>query len=205
MELSRDRYVVNNEWYVEKLVKKIMRSMSIDDMRKAAYDGLTNHYIEQDQSFVDDYYEMFPEEDPELNVVKEEEIDKIVYYHGNHSNPCVVGEVVIPAFMKDGSLRGYNIIAVTHKMEYEDYGDELSDLTKMWDANVEVEVLGVDRYDTDYDSCIHIPLNLGEHTTLANQVLKQILIDNNVEFVTLSRSLDDKITIEEFLNYLNNV
>ena len=206
MKLSRDKYVPNTEVYVEKLVRKVLEKMDFDTMWQSAYQGLTNHYIDNDQCFVDDYYETFPNEDPELNVVQEEKVEeKIIYYHGHHSNPCIVGEIVIPEFRKNGSFRGYNVIAVTHKMAFEDYGDELSDVTKMWDAHVEVEVLGIDRYDTDYDSCIHIPLNVGEHTTLANQVLDQILIDNNVEFVILSEAFDNQVSLEEFSGYLKNV
>jgi len=202
MELSRDKYVANTEVYVEKLVRKVMENMSIDDLRKAAYDGLTNHYIDNDQCFVEDYYETFPEEDPGERCEKEEKVlDKVIYYHGRHSNPCVVGEVVIPEFEKDGSLRGYDIIAVTHKMECEDYGDDLSDVTKMWDAHVQVEVLGFDRYDTDYDSCIHIPLGIGEHTALVNQVLKQVLLDRGVEFIVLP-GLANRYTLEEFGYFL---
>lgn len=207
MRFSRDKYVANTEVYVEKLVRKVMENMDSDLLWQTACQGLTNHYIDNDQCFVKDYYETFPEEDPELNNVQEEKVlDKFIYYHGGHSNPCVVGEIVIPEFRKDGSLRGYNIIAVTHKMEYKDYGDDLSDVTKMWDAHVQVEVLavGVDRYDTDYDSCIHIPLALGDHAALFNQVLKQVLLDRGIEFVKIS-GIENRYTLEEFGYLLENV
>ena len=204
--LSRDKYVANSTENVEKLVRKVMEGMDFETVRQSAVMGLTNHYFDNDQCFVEDYYEKFPEEDPDERCEKEEKVlDKVIYYHGRHSNPCVVGEVVIPEFEKDGSLRGYDLIAVTHKMKCEDYGDDLSDVTKMWDANVQVEVLGFDRYDTDYDSCIHIPLDLGEHTALANQVLKQVLLDRGVEFVSFSSTLGEKITIEEFCLSLDKV
>jgi len=197
MKLSRDKYVANTEVYVEKLVRKVMEDMDFDTMWQSAYNGLTNHYIDNDQCFVEDYYETFPEEDPERNGVQEkEEVNKIIYFHGHHSNPCVVGEICIPGD------RGSEVIVITHNMIYEDYGDNLCDVTKVWDANVQVELLGFDRYDTDYDTCIHIPLNLGEHTALTNQVLKQILLNNNIELVSFG-SKDDLISTRNFLeNYL---
>jgi len=196
MALSRDKYVPNTTENVEKLVRKVMESMDFDTMRQSAYQGLTNHYIDQDQSFIEDYYETFPDEDPELNDVQEEEdLDKIVYYHDNHSNPCVVGEICIPGD------RGSEVIVITHSMVYEDYGDNLCDITKVWDSHVQVESLGFDRYDTDYDTCIHIPLDIGEHTALANQVLRQILLDNNVEVVKLP-DLANQFSLEEFSRFI---
>jgi hypothetical protein len=109
--------------------------------------------------------------------------DKIIYYHG-HSNPCVVGEICIPTNLEQDPS-GFEVIAITHNMIYQDYGDSLSDITKIWDAHVQIELTNINRYDTDYDSCIHIPLNIGEYTTLSNQILKQILLDNNVRFVII--------------------
>ena len=205
MKLSRDKYVANTEVYVEKLVRKVMENMSIDDVRKAAYDGLTNHYIDNDQCFVEDYYETFPEEDPGLSVAKEkEETYKIIYYHGQHSNPCVVGEIHKPEIVNklDGSIhRGIEVIMITHDIICENYDDNLSDITKVWDSQTQSEVCNK-RYDTDPDTCIHIPLDIGEHTALANQVLKQILLNNNIEFVSFG-SKDDLISTRNFLeNYL---
>ena len=205
MKLSRDKYVANTEVYVEKLVRKVMENMSIDDVRKAAYDGLTNHYIDNDQCFVEDYYETFPEEDPGLRVAKEkEETYKIIYYHGQHSNPCVVGEIHKPEIVNklDGSIhRGIEVIMITHDIICENYDDNLSDITKVWDSQTQSEVCNK-RYDTDPDTCIHIPLDIGEHTALANQVLKQILLNNNIEFVSFG-SKDDLISTRNFLeNYL---
>ena len=205
MKLSRDKYVANTEVYVEKLVRKVMENMSIDDVRKAAYDGLTNHYIDNDQCFVEDYYETFPEEDPGLRVAKEkEETYKIIYYHGQHSNPCVVGEIHKPEIVNklNGSIhRGIEVIMITHDIICENYDDNLSDITKVWDSQTQSEVCNK-RYDTDPDTCIHIPLDIGEHTALANQVLKQILLNNNIEFVSFG-SKDDLISTRNFLeNYL---
>ena len=201
MTLSRDKYVPNTTENVEKLVRKVMEGMDFDTMWQSAYQGLTAHYIDQDQSFVEDYYETFPDEDPELNgVSEEEETDKIIYYHGHHSNPCVVGEIHITEVIKspDGSLyKGIEVIMITHDVICEDYDDNLSDITKVWDSQTQVEVCN-SRYDTDPDTCIHIPLNMGEHTSLSNQVLKQILLNNNIEFVSFG-SKDDLISLSNFL------
>ena len=200
MTLSRDKYVSNTSENVEKLVRKVMEGMDFDTMWQSAYQGLTAHYIDQDQSFVEDYYETFPDEDPETNDVQEEDKDKIVYYHGHHSNPCVVGEIHKPETVKshDGSsYRGIEAIMITHDIPCKDYDDNLSDITKIWDSQTQVEVCNF-RYDTDPDTCIHIPLNIGEHTSLSNQVLKQILLNNNVEFVSFG-SKDDLISLSNFL------
>ena len=200
MKLSRDKYVANTEVYVEKLVRKVMENMSIDDVRKAAYDGLTNHYIDNDQCFVEDYYETFPEEDPGLRVAKEkEETYKIIYYHGQHSNPCVVGEIHKPEIVNklDGSIhRGIEVIMITHDVICKDYDDNLSDITKVWDSQTQSEICN-NRYDTDPDTCIHIPLDIGEHTSLSNQVLKQILLNNNIDLVKIQHD-GNQFTLEEF-------
>ena len=200
MALSRDKYVPNSSENIDKLIRKVMEVMDIDALRREVHLGLVRHYVDNDQCFVEDYYETFPDEDPELNGMQEEAvIENVIYYHGHHSNPCVVGGILIPR------TTGIEVVIITHNMICEDYDDNLCDITKVWDAHVQSEILGFDRYDTDYDSCIHIPLNLGEHTTLANQVLKQILIDNNVEFVTLSGTFDNQVSLEEFSGYLKNV
>ena len=194
MALSREKYVANTEVYVEKLVRKIMENMDFDTMWQSAYQGLTNHYIDNDQCFVEDYYETFPEEDPEQNGFQEEEkTDKIIYYHGHHSNPCVVGEIHFP------ESGGSGVIMITHDILFdEDYGDSLSDITKIWDCHVQCEAIN-NRYDTDPDTCIHIPLDMGEHTSLSNQVLKQVLLNNNIDFVSTSGSYKyDLISLEEF-------
>ena len=199
MTLSRDKYVPNTAENVEKLVRKVMEGMDFDTMWQSAYQGLTNHYIDQDQCFVEDYYETFPDEDPETNGVQEE-ADKIIYYHGHHSNPCVVGEIHKPetVISHDGSsYKGIEAIMITHDIPCKDYDDNLSDITKIWDSQTQVEVCNF-RYDTDPDTCIHIPLNIGEHTSLSNQVLKQILLNNNVEFVSFG-SKDDLISLSNFL------
>ena len=190
MALSRDKYVPNTTENVEKLVRKVMEGMDFDTIRQSAYQGLTNHYIDQDQCFVEDYYETFPDEDPELNGVQEEEADKIVYYHGHHSNPCVVGEIHIPG------ERGSEVIMITHNILCEDYDDNLSDITKVWDSQTQCEVYD-NRYDTDPDTCIHIPLDIGEHTNLSNQVLKQILLNNNVDLVKIQYD-GNQFTLNEF-------
>ena len=201
MALSRDKYVPNTTENVEKLVRKVMEGMDFDTMWQSAYQGLTAHYIDQDQCFVEDYYETFPDEDPELNgVQEEEEADKIIYYHGHHSNPCVVGEIHKPESSKraDGSIhRGVEAIMVTHDIICKDYDDNLSDITKIWDSQTQVEVYNF-RYDTDPDTCIHIPLDMGEHTILANQVLKQILLKENVELVKIQYD-GNQFALEEFL------
>ena len=193
MTLSRDKYVPNTTENVDKLVRKVMEGMDFDTMWQSAYQGLTNHYIDQDQCFVDDYYETFPDEDPELNGVQEEVEDKIVYYHGHHSNPCIIGEIYKPYD------RGSEVIAITHNRTYEDYGDNLCDITKLWDAHVQVELVGkgINRFDSDYDTCIHIPLDIGEHTNLSNQVLKQILLNNNVDLVKIQHD-GNQFTLEAF-------
>ena len=200
MVLSRDKYVPNTTENVEKLVRKVMEGMDFDTMWQSAYQGLTAHYIDQDQCFVEDYYETFPDEDPELNGVQEEEADKIIYYHGHHSNPCVVGEIHKYETVKrrDGSMhKGIEVIMITHDIICEDYDDNLSDITKVWDSQTQSEVCNK-RYDTDPDTCVHIPLNIGEHTSLSNQVLKQILLNNNVDFVSFGRK-DDLISLSNFL------
>ena len=201
MVLSRDKYVPNTTENVEKLVRKVMEGMDFDTMWQSAYQGLTAHYIDQDQCFVEDYYETFPDEDPELNgVQEEEETNKIIYYHGHHSNPCVVGEIHISEIIKasDGSkYTGIEVIMVTHDIVCKDYDDNLSDITKVWDSQTQSEVCN-SRYDTDPDTCVHIPLNIGEHTSLSNQVLKQILLNNNVEFVSFG-SKDDLTSLSNFL------
>ena len=201
MTLSRDKYIPNTEVYVEKLVRKVLEKMDFDTMWQSAYQGLTNHYIDNDQCFVDDYYETFPDEDPELNgVQEEEEPDKIVYYHGHHSNQCVVGEIHKQETVKmsDGSMnKGIEVIMITHDIICEDYDDNLSDITKVWDSQTQSEVYN-SRYDTDPDTCIHIPLDIGEHTNLSNQVLKQILLNNNVEIVKFS-TLKNQLTLAKFI------
>ena len=78
MALSRDKYVPNTTENVEKLVRKVMEGMDFDTMWQSAYQGLIDHYIDQDQCFVEDYYEIFPDEDPELNGVQEEEAEQNV-------------------------------------------------------------------------------------------------------------------------------
>ena len=200
MALSRDKYVPNTTENVEKLVRKVMEGMDFDTMWQSAYNGLTNHYIDQDQCFVEDYYETFPDEDPELNgVQEEEEADKIIYYHGHHSNPCVVGEIHKPEIVNklDGSIhRGIEVIMITHDVICKDYDDNLSDITKVWDSQTQCEVYN-NRYDTDPDTCIHIPLDIGEHTALANQVLKQILLNNNIELVKIQYD-GNQFALEEF-------
>ena len=200
MALSRDKYVASTEENVEKLVRKVMEGMDYDTMWQSAYQGLTSHYIDNDQCFVEDYYETFSDEDPELNGVQEEE-DKIIYYHGHHSNPCVVGEIHKHQTVKrnDGSKhKGTEVIIITHDILFdEDYGDNLSDITKIWDCNVQCEVYD-SRYDTDPDTCIHIPLNIGEHTDLSNQVLEQVLLNNNVEFVKFS-TRKNQLTLDKFI------
>jgi len=199
MTLSRDKYVPNTTENVEKLVRKVMEGMDFDQMRESAYQGLINHYTDNDQCFVEDYYETFSDEDPEFNGVQEEE-DKIIYYHGHHSNPCVVGEIHKHETVKrsDGSMhKGIEVIMITHDIMCEDYDDNLSDITKVWDSQTQVEVCNK-RYDTDPDTCVHIPLNIGEHTNLSNQVLKQILLNNNVEFVSFGGK-DDLTSLSNFL------
>ena len=191
MALSRDKYVPNTTENVEKLVRKVMEGMDFDTMWQSAYQGLTAHYIDQDQCFVEDYYETFPDEDPEVNGVQEEVTDKIIYYHGHHSNPCVVGEI------HKHEHKGIEVTMITHDIICEDYDDNLSDITKVWDSQTQSEVCN-GRYDTDPDTCIHIPLDIGEHTSLSNQVLKQILLNNNVEFVSFG-SKDDLINLNNFL------
>lgn len=200
MALSRDKYVSNTAENVEKLVRKVMEGMDFDTMWQSAYQGLTNHYIDQDQCFVEDYYETFPDEDPELNGVQEEESDKIIYYHGHHSNPCVIGEIHKYETVKrrDGSMhKGIEVIMITHDIICEDYDDNLSDITKVWDSQTQSEVCN-SRYDTDPDTCVHIPLDMGEYTNLSNQVLKQILLNNNVEFVSFGGK-DDLTSLSNFL------
>jgi len=200
MALSRDKYVPNSSENVEKLVRKVMEGMDFDTMWQSAYQGLTAHYIDQDQCFVEDYYETFPDEDPEVNgVQEEEEEDKIVYHHGYHSNPCVVGEIHKHETVKrlDGSVhKGIEVIFITHDIIYKDYGDNLSDITKVWDSQTQSEVCN-HRYDTYPDTCIHIPLDMGEHTTMANQVLKQILLNNNVDLVKIQYD-GNQFTLDEF-------
>ena len=200
MTLSRDKYVPNSLENIEKLTRKIMESMDSDTVWWSAYQGLINHYTDNDQCFVEDYYETFSDEDPELNGVQEEEADKIIYYHGHHSNPCVVGEIHKHETVKrsDGSMhKGIEVIMITHDIICEDYDDNLSDITKVWDSQTQVEVCNK-RYDTDPDTCVHIPLNIGEHTNLSNQVLKQILLNNNVEFVKFS-TRKNQLTLDKFL------
>ena len=205
MALSRDKYVPNTTENVEKLVRKVMEGMDFDTMWQSAYQGLTAHYIDQDQCFVEDYYETFPDEDPELNgVQEEEEADKIIYYHGHHSNPCVVGEIHKPEIVNKSDVpwhRGFEVIMITHDIICKDYDDNLSDITKVWDSQTQSEICN-NRYDTDPDTCIHIPLNIGEHTSLSNQVLKQILLNNNVEFVSFG-SKDNLISLSSF--FKNNL
>ena len=91
---------------------------------------------------------------------------------------------------------------ITHDIICEDYDDNLSDITKVWDSQTQSEVCNK-RYDTDPDRCIHIPLDTGEHIALANQVLKQILLKNNVEIVKLP-GLANQFSLEEFGCFLEN-
>ena len=200
MTLSRDKYINNTEESRNKLIDKILCDAKLDKVLYIAYQGLTERYIDNDQAFVEDYYETFPDEDPELSGAQEEEENKIIYYHGHHSNPCVVGEIHISEVIKmtDGShYTDIEVIMITHDIICEDYDDNLSDITKVWDSQTQSEVYN-SRYDTDPDTCIHIPLNIGEHTSLSNQVLKQILLNNNVEFVSFG-SKDDLISLSNFL------
>ena len=201
MALSRDKYVPNTDENIVKLVTAITDNMDYDTLYQTAIQGLTDHYIDNDQCFVEDYYETFPDEDPKLNgVQEEEEADKIVYYHGHHSNPCVVGEIHKHETVKrcDGSThKGIEVIMITHDVICKDYDDNLSDITKVWDSQTQSEVYN-NRYDTDPDTCIHVPLDMGEHTSLSNQVLKQILSKNNVEFVSFGRK-DDLTSLSNFL------
>ena len=186
----------------------IIENASMHDLHDLARKELENHYSNEDQHFLDDYYETFPEESPDERCEKEEKVlDKVIYYHGHHSNPCVVGEIHKPEIVNklDGSIhRGIEVIMITHDIIYEDYDDNLSDITKVWDSHTQSEVCN-SRYDTDPDTCIHIPLDIGEHTVLANQVLKQVLLNRGVEFVSFSSTLGVKITIEEFCLSLENV
>lgn len=202
MALSRDKYVPNTIENVEKLVKKVIENMDFDTVLQSATMGLTSHYFDNDQCFVEDYYETFPDEDPELHGVQEEEeeTDKIIYYHGHHSNPCVIGEIHKHETVKklDGSPhKSIEVIMITHDIICKDYDDNLSDITKIWDSQTQCEVCN-SRYDTDPDTCIHIPLDIGEHTALANQVLKQILLNNKIEFVSFG-SKDNLISLNNFL------
>ena len=186
------KYVQNSSENIDKLVRKVMEDMDYDLLWESAQRGLTNHYIDNSDCFIEDYYETFPEEDPDIDGVQEDDTNKVVYYHGHHSNPCVVGEI----YTSLSNEKGVEVIAITHNMVYPLYGDNLCDITKVWDANVQIESTGRDRYDTDYDSCIHIPLDRGENTTLATQVLKQILINNKVEIVMLNNK--DQFDLEKF-------
>ena len=191
MELSRDKYVVNNIENREKLINYVIENASMHDLHDLARKELENHYSNEDQHFLDDYYETFPDEDPELNGIQEEEIeDKIIYYHGHHSNPCVVGEIHLP------EAGGFGVIMITHDILCKDYDDNLSDITKVWDSRTQCEVVN-NRYDTDPDTCIHIPLDIGEHTNLSNQVLKQILLNNNVDLVKIQYD-GNQFTLDEF-------
>ena len=201
MELSRDKYVANNDENIVKLVTAITDNMDHDTLYQTAIQGLTDHYIDNDQCFVEDYYETFPDEDPEQNGVQEEEEeeDKIVYYHGHHSNPCVVGEIHKHETVKrsDGSThKGIEVIMITHDIICKDYDDNLSDITKVWDSRTQCEVYNK-RYDTDPDTCIHIPLDIGEHTGLSNQVLKLILLNNNVDLVKIQYD-GNQFTLDKF-------
>jgi hypothetical protein len=199
MTLSRDKYIVNNIENREKLINHIIENASMYDLHDLARKELENHYCNEDQHFIDDYYETFTDEDPELNGAQEE-ADTIIYYHGHHSNPCVVGEIhkSETIISHDGSsYRGIEAIMITHDIQCKDYDDNLSDITKVWDSQTQSEVCN-SRYDTDPDTCIHIPLNIGEHTNLSNQVLKQILLNNNVEFVSFG-SKDDLTSLSNFL------
>ena len=200
MALSRNKYVPNTDENIVKLVTAITDNMDHDTLYQTAIQGLTDHYIDNDQCFVEDYYETFPDEDPELNgVQEEEEADKIVYYHGHHSEPCVVGEIHKHQTVKrlDGSThKGTEVIMITHDIIYKDYDDNLSDITKVWDSQTQCEVYNK-RYDTDPDTCIHIPLDMGEHTDLANQVFKQILLNKGVELVKIQYD-GNQFTLEEF-------
>ena len=199
MTLSRDKYVPNTTENVEKLVRKVMEGMDFDTMWQSAYQGLTNHYRESDHCFIEDYYETFPDEDPDLNGTQEEEyVNKIIYYHGHHSNPCVVGEIFVP---KDS---GFCVIMITHDILCKDYGDNLSDISKVWDSQTKTEVRN-SRYDTSPDKCIHIPLDMEDDTSLSNQVLNQILLNNNIELVKLNDIDNSYHSLEEFSNYLKNV
>ena len=192
MALSRDKYVANNIENREKLINYVVKNASVYDLYDLARKELENHYSNEDQHFLDDYYETFPDEDPELNGVQEEEVeDKIIYYHGHHSCPCVVGEIHLP------EAGGCGVIMITHDILFDkDYGDSLSDITKIWDCNVQCEVYN-NRYDTDPDTCTHIPLDIGEHTNLSNQVLKQILLNNNVDLVKIQHD-GNQFTLGEF-------
>ena len=93
--------------------------------------------------------------------------------------------------------KGIEVIMITHDIICKDYDDNLSDITKVWDSNTQSEVCNK-RYDTDPDTCIHVPLDMGEHTSLANQVLKQILLKENVELVKIQYN-GNQFALEEFL------
>ena len=198
MALSRGEYVANNIENREKLINYVIENASMSDLHDLARKELENHYSNEDQHFLDDYYETFPDEDPELNGVQEKEEDKIIYYHG-HSNPCVVGEIHKYETVKklDGSThKSIEVIMITHDIICKDYDDKLSDITKIWDSQTQCEVYN-SRYDTDPDTCIHIPLDIGEHTTLANQVFKQILLNEGVELIKIQYD-GNQFTLNEF-------
>ena len=198
MTLSRDKYIINNIENREKLINHIIENASMCDLHDLARKELESHYYNEDQHFLDDYYETFPEEDPGQDGVQEEE-DKIIYYHGHHSNPCVVGEIHkhFTVNRLDGSIHnGIEVIMITHDIICKDYDDNLSDITKVWDSRTQSEVYN-NRYDTDPDTCIHVPLDIGEHTSLANQVLKQILLKENVELVKIQYD-GNQFTLDEF-------
>ena len=131
----------------------------------------------------------------DLNLIDLSDPHPVIYFHGHHTNSCVVGEILIASDV------GSEVIAITHDIVYQDYGDNLCDITKLWDSHVQVELISAGRYDTDYDRCIHIPLDMAKHTDLTNQVLKQILIDNNVKFVTLSSAYKSKLILSDFLKW----
>lgn len=150
-----------------------------------------------DEEFGDVEFAALEEErEDSLELIDLSEPPPIIYFHGHHTNPCVVGEILIAS-----DDIGSEVIAITHDIVYQDYGDNLCDITKLWDAHVQVELISAGRYDTDYDRCIHIPLDMRKHTDLTNQVLKQILIDNNVKFVTLSSAYKSKLILSDFLKW----
>lgn len=187
---AREKYVSNTEESRAKLVEHIINSTDNDGLINLARVGLTNHYIDCDQHFIDDYYHTFGDEDPDLVDAEE---DSVVYVHGNHSNICIIGEIHIP--------KKSEVIMITHNIIDEEYGDSFDDITKLWDAQIDIEKAG-DRFSSFPDSCICIPFNVGEHTHLANQVLKQILINNKVENVIFGCSNSFIKPEEFFVSYL---
>lgn len=176
--------VKNNQENRVKLVDALMEAIEYDEIFYHARQKLLDDYEGNDMNFQEDYNQQFV-----VNFKNEpKEWNGIVYAHRLHSNPAVVGELL---------LKRNHSVLITHMGDVNIEGaDDLRDITKVWDMQILQEYGPNAYYSPEEVMCI--PLDIEQHVSLSNQLLKQILINNKVEFVTLRKD-NTFISLESFL------